>query len=468
MQAPANGWRLDGFVFVRSKTTEETGMSEFNRRKFLEGSASVAAAAGMGAGATVFAPMAQAQATMSFKPEKGAKLRVLRWSRFVQGDIDAYMVNVKKFTDKTGVEVRVDNEGWEDVRPKAAVAANTGAGPDIILSTNDDANLYPEKLLDVTDLAEYLGKKYGGWFPAVHQYLRPDGKKWLGLGLGAAGSMIVYRESMVKAAGFSSFPKDTAGFLALHKALKDKGTPGGYALGNATGDSLWTNWLLWSHGGQLVDKNNKVVIDSPETLKSLEYGKELYANFIPGTLSWLDPNNNKAFLDGQISVTNNGISIYYAAKNSTDPKVKELAADIQHASFPIGPVGVPTESHLFFNQMIFKYTKYPQAAKEFLRFMMEREQFDPWLAGAGGYIAHPLAAYESSGVWTSDPKNTPYRDSVKNMRPSGYAGRLGYASAGAGADFIVANMVAEAVSGSKTPKEAAERAQKRAERYYKV
>ncbi|MES2785122.1 MAG: extracellular solute-binding protein, partial [Pseudomonadota bacterium] len=405
---------------------------------------------------------------MKFTPEKGAKLRVLRWSRFVQGDIDAYMANVKKFTQATGVEVRVDNEGWEDVRPKAAVAANTGAGPDIILSTNDDANLYPEKLLDVTDLAEYLGKKYGGWYPAVHQYLRPDGKKWLGLGLGAAGSMIVYRDSMVKAAGFSSFPKDTAGFLALHKALKEKGTPGGYALGNATGDGLWTNWLIWSHGGQLVNKDNKVVIDSPETLKALEYGKELYATFIPGTLSWLDPNNNKAFLDGQVSVTNNGISIYYAAKNSTDPKVKELAADIQHASFPIGPVGVPTESHLFFNQMIFKYTKYPNAAKEFLRFMMEKEQFDPWLTGAGGYIAHPLAAYSSSAIWTVDPKHTPYRDSVKNMRPTGYAGKLGYASAGAGADFIVTNMVAEAISGSKTPKEAMERAQKRAERYYKV
>ena len=52
---------------------------------------------------------------------------------------------------------------------------------------------------------------------------------------------------------------------------------------------------------------------------------------------------------------------------------------------------------------------------------------------------------------------------VKNMRPTGYAGKLGYASAGAGADFIVANMVAEAASGSKTPKEAMERAQKRAE-----
>ncbi len=442
-------------------------MTEFNRRQFLESSAGVAAAATIGTGAAVFAPAVHAQ-TLALKPEKGAKLRVLRWSRFVQGDIDAYMVNVKKFTDKTGIEVRVDNEGWEDVRPKAAVAANTGAGPDIILSTNDDANLYPDKLLDVTDLAEYLGRKYGGWYQACHALLQPDGKKWIGVPLGAAGNYLVYRESMVKAAGFDSFPKDTDSFLKLLKALNGKGTPAGFALGNATGDCLWTNWLIWAFGGKLVDSSNKVVIDSPETIKALEYVKEMYPTFIPGTLSWLDPNNNKAFLDGQISLTNNGISIYYAAKNSPEPKLKEMAVDIQHAAFPIGPVGVPTESQLFFNQMIMKYTKYPQAAKEFLRFMMEKEQYDAWQTGAGGYVAPPLAAYAAGAIWTADPKHTVYRDAVKNMRPGGYAGKLGYASAGAAADFIVPNMVAEAASGSKTPKEAAERAQKRAERYYKV
>ena len=45
---------------------------------------------------------------------------------------------------------------------------------------------------------------------------------------------------------------------------------------------------------------------------------------------------------------------------------------------------------------------------------------------------------------------------------------MGYASAATMADFIMVNMVAEAISGSKTAKEAVERAQKRAERYYKV
>ena len=27
--------------------------------------------------------------------------------------------------------------------------------------------MYPEKLLDVTDVANYLGNKYGGWYDAA-------------------------------------------------------------------------------------------------------------------------------------------------------------------------------------------------------------------------------------------------------------------------------------------------------------
>ena len=101
--------------------------------------------------------------------------------------------------------------------------------------------------------------------------------------LGVAGVCMVYRESHVKAAGFNKFPRDTDGFLKLCKALKDKGTPPGFALGNATGDGNgWCHWLLWAFGGKLVDASNKVVIDSPETLKALEYAKEMYGTFVPG------------------------------------------------------------------------------------------------------------------------------------------------------------------------------------------
>jgi multiple sugar transport system substrate-binding protein len=442
-------------------------MSEFKRREFLKATAGVAATSALGTGGLLLPGDAAAQAGYKVTPEKGASLRVLRWKRFVQGDEDVWAAHTKKFTEMTGIPVRVDAEGWEDVRPKAAVAANVGSGPDIIISTMEDAHQYPDKLVDVSDLAGYLAAKYGGWFEASKQYGMHNGK-WVAVMMGAAGNAMVYRESALKAAGFETFPNDMPGFLKLCQALKAKGTPAGYALGNATGDSSWTYWLVWAHGGKLVDAKNNVVINSPETIAALEYAKQLYDTFIPGTLSWLDPNNNKAFLDGQLFLTANGISIYYAAKTSPDPKLQEMAKDIGHAKFPHGLDGKDRVLNLVFPMMIFKYSKYPNAAKEYLRFMMEREQYVPWQEASIGYVCHPLGGYEKSAFWTADPKVTPYRDCMRDMTPNGYAGQMGYASAAATADFIIPNMVAEAASGSKSPKEAAARAQQRAERYYKV
>ena len=89
------------------------------------------------------------------------------------------------------------------------------------------------------------------------------------------------------------------------------------------------HWCLWSQGGNTVDKNDKVIINSPETAKALEYAKALYAEIIPGVASWNDASNNKAFLAGEINWTNNGISIYVAAKK--DASKKQIAEDMDHA-----------------------------------------------------------------------------------------------------------------------------------------
>ncbi|HYG87298.1 MAG TPA: substrate-binding domain-containing protein [Azospirillum sp.] len=432
---------------------------EFTRRDVLKAGAAVSALS--------LAPGSFA-ADFKLEPEKGAELRVLRWKKFVQGDEDGWMANTEKFTKATGIKVRIDAESWEDIRPKAAVAANVGSGPDIIFGWFDDPHQYPDKLVDLTDLAEYLGAKYGGWYDAPKRYGMRDGK-WIGLPVGAAGNCIVYRKSWLQEAGFETMPRDTDGFLKACKAMHAKGHPTGFALGNAVGDgNTWTHSILWAFGGRMVDENNNVTINSPETVRALEWVAELYKTFIPGTLSWLDPNNNKAFLAGEIGVTANGISVYYSAKNSQDPAMQAMAKDIEHANMPIGPVGKPTELHLFTQGMVFKYSKYPNAAKEYLRFMMEKEQYEPWQQAAIGYVTQPLAAYEKNPIWTADPKHAPYRDTVKNMLWNGYGGKLGPASAAAMADYVVVNMFAEAASGQQTPKDAAARAEKRVMRYYKT
>jgi len=411
---------------------------------------------------------AAAAPQLSYPPEKGAHLRFLRWKRFVQGDEDQWLASTRQFTEHTGVHVQVESVSLEDLPSKAAMAANVGAGPDIVMGSYGQPQLYPDKCLDLSELADYLATKYGGWYDAVKAYCMSQGR-WIALGLAFPTSCVVYRESMIKAAGFSTIPRDLDGFLKLCRALSARGTPAGFALGNAIGDgTTWCHWLVWSHGGKLVDESGRVTINSKQTIAALEYARELYPTLVPGTLSWLDPSNNKAFLAGQVSLTYNGISIYYAAKNSPDPALKAIAADTQHAHFPVGPVGRPTELSPFAPAWVFKYTRYPNAAREYLRFMLERDRYEVWLKAAQGYFAQTLRAYESDPIWTDDPKNTPFRDGPSMTLHPGYAGKEGVASASAVADFVVVNMVAEAATREVTPQAAAARAEVRARRYYKA
>jgi len=201
---------------------------------------------------------------------------------------------------------------------------------------------------------------------------------------------------------------------------------------------------------------------------AIEYMIELNKTFIDGTLSWTGVSNNNAFLEGRISLTSNGPSIYYVAKNSTDPKQKAVAADMNHSAYPIGPSGQVAELHLLSQAMVFKYTKYPNAAKAYLQFMWEKEQYEPWQAAATSYMCPPLKAYAQTPFWKSDPKYAPFRDATARMRWSGYAGDIGEASAACLADWVVVDMFAQAVSGQKSPKDAAKEAEKRAKRHYRA
>ena len=425
------------------------------------------AAAMAASGALSLGPGMAGASELRYAPESGASLKVLRWKRFVQGDEDVWTANTRRFTELTGVPVQVESVNGEDLRPKGAMAANVGAGPDILIGPSDMPQLYPDQCVNLTELAGYLGNKYGGWYDACQHYCTLD-RRWISVPIAVIAYSLVYRESMVKAAGYSAIPRDLQGFLKLCQALKARGTPAGFALGNSSGDTTWCSWLVWAHGGRLADENNRVVINSRETIAALEYARELYPSFVQGTLSWLDPSNNTAFLSGEISLTYNPISIYYVAKNSNDAALKAIATDIQHAPMPIGPVGHATELNSMLTAFVFKYSKYPDAAREYLRFMLERAQYEAWQQASLGYMTQPLRAYESNPVWTSDPKITLFRDGGRVMLYYGYAGKVGAASAACSADLVIPNMVAEAASGQATPREAATRAEQRARRYYKT
>ena len=450
-------------------------MSDLTRR-------SVVQAGAVSAFGSIVDPFGFARAwaqSAPWKPESGASLSLMRWKRFVQSEDDAFLKLVDAFTKATGIKVSITNESFDDIQPKASVAANTGQGPDLIWGLRTLAHLFPLRCVEVTDVAEYLSKKYGGFSRGAIPYGKL-GDKWIPIPVAFTGGNINYRISAIEKAGFKKVPEDNSGFLELCRGMKKNGTPAGFAIGHATGDAnSWVHWALWSHNSYLVDANDKVIINSPETAKALEYAKALYGTFVPGTVAWNDASNNKAFLAGELYLTSNGISIYAAALAGGKPapnadagakeaarKLADFAADMDHAPYPIGPAGKPTESAQGCPIMIFNYTKVLNAAKAFIAFMMEAENFGPWLEGAEGYLTHSLNASDTHPVWTADPKRTPFRESGRrSISPAGL-GTVGEKSATALAEFILVDMVANYATGRMTIAETMAAAERQAKRIY--
>ena len=426
-----------------------------------------------GAAAAAFAGQAYGQvpradvAPPSLPLEKGASLRILRPARFVEPDEVIFRANTAKFQQATGIETRVDFVGWEDIRQQSAVSANTGTGPDIVLGWAEDPHVYADKIIELTDVAEYLGKRYGGWSFLGEKYGKRDKtNNWIGIPFGGSTGPIVYRRSAIKEAGFDKIPNDLGEFLKLTRALQKINKPSGFALGNAVGDGNgFANWLVWAHGGYLVDEAGKVAINSRETIAALTYLKDLYPTFISGTLGWGDVSNNRAFAANEIALTANGVSLYFALKN--DPATRAIAEDTDHAPLPFGLAGRAPQSALILNAMVFKHSKSPNAAKAYLQFMMESEQYDPWLTGCLGYWSHTLRAYGKSAVWDSDPKLEVYRNGTDNQFWTGFKGPITQAAGTVAAEYVMVQMCASVASGQATPEEAVREAERRARRYYR-
>ena len=186
------------------------------------------------------------------------------------------------------------------------------------------------------------------------------------------GGLVAYRKSWLAEAGAEEFPKTWDEYRAVGKKLKAAGHPYGQTAGHTFGDAPgWWYPYLWSWGGKEVEADGKtVVLNTKETVELVKFAVALWKETMDeGGLAWDDTSNNRAFLSGSISATNNGASIYLEAKKKPDTYQTEkgtpMKDDILHAGIPGGAGGqfnLPGP----FTDLVMKYSKNQDAAKKFL------------------------------------------------------------------------------------------------------
>ncbi|MBW8907046.1 MAG: extracellular solute-binding protein [Betaproteobacteria bacterium] len=419
-------------------------MARFTRRKFLQASGAGLA----GVLASHQAPVFAQQSTVHW----------IKWNDFVPASDELLRKSMLPEAMKAlGIKVNLETVNGNDLQPRVTSAIQSGSGPDVFMLFNNHPHIYGASAVDVSDVADAIGKAQGGYYNLAKANTS-DGKKTLSVPWAVIGAMIAYRKSWFEEVGFSKFPETWEQYHDAGKKLKAKGRPIGQTLGHTFGDAPTFSYpLLWSFGGREVDEKGKVALDSKETMESVKFMQAFWKDaHDEGGLAWDDTNNNRAFLSGTIAATLNGASIYIETLRKPDQYKTEkntpMKDDIRHSPLPRGPKG-QFGFHLFQSHMVMSYSKNQKAAKEFLKWIHDPKNYERWFVSQKGYSTPPAAQWEKHKMWDEDPVMAPFKVAGRLGLTPGYAGPPNRKAAEVLTKYIITDMYAKAAQGS-SPEEA--------------
>jgi multiple sugar transport system substrate-binding protein len=172
---------------------------------------------------------------------------------------------------------------------------------------------------------------------------------------------------------------------------------------------------------KLVDDSGKLLVGQPAVKKGLVSALTDYTVTIakgctpPSAINWKDPDNNVNFHNKTIMWTHNA-TISIASKWLDDSTNEKLTAEeratakknytelIATAGFPNKPDGKPMQYRAAVKVgVVFENAKNKKRGKEFVAFLMQDENLNPYVEGALGRWYPVTKSGAESKFWTEDP-----------------------------------------------------------------
>lgn len=219
-------------------------------------------------------------------------------------------------------------------------------------------------VLELDRFIERDGINMEDYFPGTVAAAKFNGKQWAMPQYTDAG-VFYYRTDIV-----DEPPKTWDELIEMASELKgEKGTEHGYLMQAAQYEGLITNAMefIASYGGEVVDENNNVVVDSPETIKALDKMKEIVtSDFVPeNILNFMEIETENAWIEGNAVFARNWP---YMMSSSNDEERSEIAGNVEMSRLPAGDEGTASALGGWMT-MINRYSEHPEEAWEFVKFI---------------------------------------------------------------------------------------------------
>jgi multiple sugar transport system substrate-binding protein len=405
-----------------------------SRREFLRASGAGLA----GAGLITMLDARQAPAQI-----KGTSLRMLKWSHYVPAYDVWFDKFAKEWGTKNGVNVRVDHIPHLELPARYAAEFAAGAGHDLIYFAGQIlTGHYYRNLVDVSDVADALGKKYGGWLEAAKSAAQVGGR-WYAVPDYFISIPVLYRKDLFASVGMGE-PQTWEDLRKAARALKPKGHPTGMQFSHCNDANH--NWraLMYCFGVKETDTSGQnITLDSKEMREALKFAKAMYdEGMTPEVFSWDDASDNRFLASGVASWIHDAISAFHSTR-ATNPKVFAETYCLPEVAGPGGKwnVGEPNV------WAIWKFSKNVPAAKEFIQAISDSQK-DAMTASLGYNMPFLKDHYKKPMPYLgTDAKLSSLQDQDKITAFFGYPGPMTPPAQEVLTTFIIPDMFTRVARG---------------------
>jgi multiple sugar transport system substrate-binding protein len=325
-----------------------------------------------------------------------------------------------------GDTIQLDTVNLATVMQKLTAQITAGDPPDMLRSTGSQriATLADVDVLDsVDDVVDELGRD--DFYPNALAQFVYNGKT-LGVPEQSLATVCWYRTDMAKAAGVKP-PTNWDELLAFAKATTHDNV---YGVVFPVGVNNYVARLILTffrqNGGDIVDKDLKVAIDSQPNRETLAFLKELYQYSPPGSGNYAPKDVLSNLTAGTTSmVFYEGRPLGRLAENAPDVLAKTSCVQMPYSKQPFNH-GEPKGA------IIFKGARNRDLAKKWmLEYQFAEPYYINWLLTAPSHLLPLRISVAQSPDYNNFPLMTSHKDIVETIRAaSKIAGNFRYPGAG--------------------------------------
>lgn len=386
-------------------------------------------------------------------------LKILLWSHFVPSHDTWFDKFAKDWGSKVGVNVIVDHVDQAQIPTRIAAEIQAGQGHDVIqyIAT---LSQYEPSVLDLKDLVDEASNRWGQQLELCRKSsFNPATGRFYSYSPGWVPDPGNYRKSLWEPVGFPNGPTTWDELLRGSAEIKkSQNIQLGLGMSQEIDSNMILRALMWSFGASEQDENERVVLNSPETVAAVEYMTDLYKqSMTPEVFSWNAASNNQGLVSGKLSYIVNSISAWRTAQD-TNPTV---ADDVFFVKALQGPKAALAAQHVLYNWIIPNHATGVDAAKEFLLHYTANFALATYHSKLYDFSAWESLTPNRNDWLASDPYGAKPADKLKFLTDalpwSTNIGHPGPASTAIGEvfnTFVIPNMFARAARGEASPQQA--------------